>query len=77
MTPARNTPPDNETGATVEGFWATHNAKQRADDEIMRTADAAHDELLRDMRSGLLVLAVTLTLGLFMGVVGWLILVTA
>ena len=78
MTHTQNTPPDNATDSKIADFWVDHQAAQTADDDlIQQTADDAHEELVKDMRSGLVVLVVALLLSAAFGTIGWLALVTA
>ncbi|MDZ7910772.1 MAG: hypothetical protein U5O16_02900 [Rhodococcus sp. (in: high G+C Gram-positive bacteria)] len=78
MTHTQNTPPDNATDSKIADFWDTHQAAQTADDDlILQTADDAHEELVKDVRSGLVVLVVAFLLGAAFGIICWLALVTA
>lgn len=78
MTHTQNTPPDNATDSKIDDFWVDHQAAQTADDDlILQTADDAHKELVKDVRSGLVVLVVAFLLGAAFGIIGWLALVTA
>lgn len=78
MTHTQNTPPDNATDSKIADFWVDHQAAQTADDDlILQTADDANEELVRDVRSGLVVLVVAFLLGAAFGIIGWLALVTA
>lgn len=78
MTHTQNTPPANATDSKMADFWADHTAAQIADDDvILQTADDAHEELVKDVRSGLVVLVVAFLLGAAFGIIGWLALVTA